>query len=240
MTSRYNGSAIRNAYHNGQQVKGIYWNGNPVYTIAGLPTVDAFSLSTNRRTIGTPQTSFFIRLQASGSVYAAGRVNRLEEILADGTRRTIAEATATRNEFNTQGNQVSFGYLTPMQNAQYVLTLSNANGSIVRTLQFYYGRIATISTWTATQFRQGTSVPRIDTILLTWDVTGAVPAADIDITTNRGGAGSSINFHPQKQQSGRYSYTRVGGTANTSEQLTLTAANVFGRVSQELTVAWGA
>ena len=236
MAIRVDNKAVTKIYKDGKEITSVILDGETIFNQAGVPTIRSFTISPDKLTIGSAQQTLTLGVSATGSEYAAGRINELVELLADGTRTVILAATATSNRFNTsQGNSVSFSHQTPSQDAQYILTLTNANGTSSEYRQFHYGRIPTISQWEAGNQRQSIlSTPA--TIELRWNVTGGHPTPTLDITTNRGGSGSSINFHPSVLH-GTHRYTHVG--AGTSEILTLTATNVFGTVSRDLTITWG-
>ena len=206
----------------------VFVDGRRVWEKGGVPIIRTLAVSPARKTIGDTGGSIAVEVAASGAT--SGKLT--ETRLADGTARGVL-ISPDGSAFNTpQGSSVSFVQPNPQQNARYLLELANANGVAVQTAEFLWGRIPTIATWSWGSFHQGQGLAAPDTVLLTWAVTGAVPAASIDITP-------SIAYHPGAQQSGSRLLTRDRQRhAGRNETLTLTARNAFGSVSRQLTVNW--
>ena len=206
------------------------WQGETLFFQAGgVPVVRQFSISPDMVTIGDTG-SVSITVACSGVTSGT-----LTEHLADGTTAVVATQGAAGVDFNTDpGQTVAFQRPRPTQNAHYSLHLTNVDGSVSATATYTYGRRPTIAYFRQAGFRQGISGVTPDSVLLEWSVTGAVPAAAIDIETTRP---AGFHFHPGTQQSGSYRYSRQGAGAET---LTLTAGNTFGGVSQTLAIDWPA
>lgn len=228
MPGRLDGNAPDGFRLDGNAIDALALNGNVFWDKSGVPVIRSLAVVPPRKTIGDTGGTIAVEVSASGAT--SGRLT--ETRLAENVARGVI-VSPDGSAFNTaQGNTVSFVQPNPEQNARYLLELANTNGVAVRTVDFLWGRIPTITTWTWGSFHQGQGLAAPDTVLLSWAVTGAVPAATLDITP-------SIAFHPGTQQSGRHLLTRDRQRfAGRSETLTLTARNAFGTVSQALTVSW--
>ena len=207
----------------------LFLDGARVWEPGGVPTIRSLAVSPQRKTIGDTGGTISVTVSATGAT--SGKLTEFR--LADNVARGVI-VSPDGSAFNTApGNSVSFVQPNPEQNARYLLELANANGVAVQAVEFQWGRIATIATWTWGSFHQGQGLAAPDTVLLRWSVTGAVPDANIDITP-------SIAFHPGMQQSGQHLLTRDRQRfAGRMETLTLRASNAFGAVTRALTVDWG-
>ena len=229
MTVYADGAQVSRAYWNGTPLKGIYVDGAPAWLATGLPTApERFECVPAQATITPGGVDVSVALRNTQTGITAGS---LVETLADGTRTVI---TSDHTQLTTTGpNSVSFRQDERMQSATYTLTLTNTSGTSVFTTRFTYGRAPTIEGFTATQFHQGILGLTPDSILLSWNVTDAVPAADVAITTDNP---AGFHYHPLKTQVGTYRYSRQG--THTPETFTLTASNVFGSTTATAVVRW--
>ena len=114
---------------------------------------------------------------------------------------------------------------------RYLVVPVNANGTSVLEADFERGSPPAITTWQWSGFQQGIFGRDPDTVLLTWGVTGD-PAPNIEFTSSAG----AVHYHPGTKASGTTRYTRIG--VRVDERLTLTATNIFGAVSQTITIPW--
>ena len=229
MPGRLDGNAPDGVRLDGRAIDALALDGNVFWDKTGVPVIRSLAVRPARKTIGDTGGSIAVEVSATGAT--SGRLT--ESRLADDVARGII-VSPDGSAFNTpQGSSVSFIQPNPEQNARYLLELANTNGVAVATADFLWGRIPTITTWTWGSFHQGQGLAAPDTVLLSWAVTGAVPAASIDIAP-------SIAFHPGSQQSGRHQLTRDRQRfAGRRETLTLTARNAFGSVSARTTIDWG-
>lgn len=220
------GTLVTGVYVDGTEIEAIYVDGDIVYEVGGLPVIRWFAVAPDKLTIGDSTANLSLTVGASGAT--SGSITRH---LDDGTD-SVVRTDSTGAAFNSVSGTVPFTTPNPRQNAHYALRLANANGSIVAHADFLWGRIPTIGYFRTAGFRQGIAGITVDSFLLEWSVTGAVPAANLDITTTRP---AGFHYHPGAVQTGSYRYSRQGAG---DETLTLTATNAFGAVSQDLAINW--
>ena len=227
MAIRVDGARIHGVYVDGAPATGGYRDGSRFFAQGGVPIVHHFGVSPTHVRIGDLTLTVAVTVGVVGATSGT-----LEEYLADGTRNVI-ETSSDGSAFNAPaGSSISFVRPMPAQNAHYALTVRNANGSITRHTDFFYGRAPRIGRFATAGFSQGIAGLRPNQVLLEWAVEDAVPPAIVDIETNRP---SGFHYHPGSIQSGQYRYSQQG---NTAEVLTLTATNLFGGVSQTLEIDW--
>ena len=218
MAIRPGGLTLREIYHgsNRNQAKAGYLGNRQIYAAHGVPTVSV-SVSPDKL-LESRRDDIHLHVVASNFT-----VWVLREIRADGVESTILHNT------DTSVTDVTQRWSSPDQNATYTLTATNVNGSAHTRATFTRGSLPVITTWSWGAFRQ-TPVNGllISSVELHWNVSGD-PAPLIEIVPN-------IHFHPGYQASGAHRHTRVGTAPR--ETLTLRATNIFGSVSQSLTINW--
>ena len=197
----------------------------PVWQRAGAPQL-GFSLSPHLvRSDSLMQETLRMALQIQGAS-TAGATLSVQPAAVNGGNPVIVSGLS-----NTQGsNVITETFQAPTQDAVFTLSAVNRNGVPAAVSRSYtYGLPPVIAEWTWGSFHQGAGIGVPSSVLLRWRVTGAHPLADIEISPD-------IAFHPGQRQAGSYRYSRVG--TRRDEVLTLTASNVFGSVSRDLTIGW--
>ena len=230
MTLRVDGVLPRNVYMDGVQSRGVYLDGDAVWLPTGYPVAPArFHCSPARLTIGSATQMSVVLENSQAGLTAASLVERL----ADGSTRTIDSTVSGLTTPAGSSESFPFPGGNPGQDATYTLRLTNVNGTAAFTAPFTWGRAPTVTSFTASQFHQGILGITPDSILLEWNVTGAVPAAFVSLATDNP---AGFHFHPGYAQSGYYRYSRQG--THTPETVTLAASNVFGSVSATAAIRW--
>lgn len=193
----------------------------PVFQRAGAPSL-SLRLDPDKHRSDAAQAPMRIYVGVSGANQS-------------GATLTVVPAEVAATPFphfpnQAPGQTVFQAFQTPVVNTRFVLMAVNVNLiPTVVSADYWYGLPPRIARWAVLGYRQGIAGHTPDQALLEWDVRDASPAAEIDVSP-------TIHYHPGRQQSGRYWYSRVGG--RTSETLRLTATNVFAAVHSDLTLRW--
>ena len=197
---------------------------HPVFQRAGAPEL-SLSLDPATHRSDAAQAPMRIRVGVSGVNVSGAALTVIPNNLVPGPGGLIAT-------FPNQapGQVATQTFQTPVRNARFVLQGVNVNLiPTVVSADYWYGLPPRIVQWAVLGYRQGIAGHTPDQALLAWNVADASPPADVDVIPG-------IHYHPGRQQSGRYWYSRVG--ARTMERLTLSARNVFATVMQTLTLRW--
>ena len=211
-----------------EPVQAVYSPGDgysvPVWQRAGAPVLGLTLTPGMVRSDVSAQPTLSLGIDVQGADAGGATLTVVPESINSG--RPIATGL-------TDGT-VTQRYLAPMQDARFVLAATNINGvETTVSRDYYFGLPPRIAYFRTAGYRQGILGLRPDQWSIEWSVEDAHPQALVDVTTTNP---AGFHFHPGRQQSGRYAYSRQGGVG--SETLTLTATNVFGTVTRRLVLTW--
>ena len=215
------GRLVLARYDEGREVYETFDEGRSVFQKGGVPIIVHFSLDpTQALSTAARVETIAVQVETSGTLTSARLVQ-----YTPGQPVNVIEDDP--EQFRTPpGASVQFLEPNPLSDSHFNLTLGNSNGTVTRSLDFYYGSAPAITTWAWGDYRQGILGQTIDSVEIRWAVTG-VPAPTLDILPD-------VNFHPTAL-TGRFRHAR---TVSGSETLSLQATNRFGAVAANLTIPW--
>ena len=221
MPIRDEGRLVLARYDEGREVYETFDEGRSVFQRGGIPLIVHFSVDPPQALSTAARVeTLAIQIETSGTL-TSGRLveyipGRAPNVLEDDFNQFVTPA----------GASVQWITPNPLSDAHFNLTLGNSNGTVTRSIDFYYGSAPAITTWAWGNYRQGILGQTIDSVEIRWAVTG-VPAPTLDILPD-------VNFHPTAL-TGRFRHAR---TVSGSETLSLQATNRFGAAAANLTIPW--
>lgn len=224
MAAQDEGQLIRGIHDEGDNVFEVFDNGESVFQTGGLPRLVHFSVDPTQGLVSDTIQTLSVQVETGGTLTGGS----LTEYIS-GQSPNVLESDY-RQLITPPGASVQYLTPFPRRDVHFALVLSNSNGTVARTLDWFYGSAPVITHWGWSQYRQGGIGRLPDSVLISWTVTG-IPAPTLTVMP-------TIHYR-LPSLSGSYRLTRDGNrSAEFNEILTLGAENRFGSVAAQLVIPW--